>query len=124
MIGTTLTFATTIAFSKLSVLTFYLRICPDRLFRRVVYGLIALVGAYTIMYVFLIVFQYRPISAGWHHDIDGECIGYMAPMMVLGIANIVVDVIILCLPIKIVLPLQIPTRQKISLGLLFATGGL
>lgn len=124
MIGTTLTFAASIAFSKLSVLFFYLRICPDRLFRRAVHCLIGLVSAYTIIYIILIVFNCRPVNAGWDKTVDGQCIGYMIPMMTLGIANIIVDVIILTLPIKIVLPLQIPTRQKVSLGLLFATGGM
>ncbi|KAF7560434.1 hypothetical protein G7046_g3723 [Stylonectria norvegica] len=122
-IGSTLTFALSIACSKLSILTFYLRISPDRIFRRAVYGLIGLVIAYTLASILLLIFQCQPVSAGWDRSVEGTCIGYVAPMMILGVSNIVVDIVILCLPIKVVLPLQIPVKQKISLGFLFATGG-
>ncbi|KAI8253570.1 Satratoxin biosynthesis SC1 cluster protein 4 [Colletotrichum sp. SAR11_239] len=42
--------------------------------------------------------------------------------MVLSIANIVMDIVILVLPLKIVIPLQMARRQKASVILLFATG--
>ena len=53
-----------------------------------------------------------------------SCIEYLVPMMVLSIANIVIDLVILILPVKVIVPLQIPVRQKLSLTFLFATGGL
>ncbi|CAM1505082.1 Fc.00g107190.m01.CDS01 [Cosmosporella sp. VM-42] len=122
-IGATMTYAIAVACAKLSILTFYLRISPDRLLRRTVYGLIAAVCAYTLAYMLLIIFQCRPVAAAWDINADRTCIGYLPPMMFLSVANIVFDVVLLLLPIRIVLPLQIPVRQKISLGFLFATGG-
>ncbi|KAK7427173.1 hypothetical protein QQZ08_006286 [Neonectria magnoliae] len=122
-IGGTLVFAVSIAFSKLSVLAFYLRISPDRVIRRAVHSLIALVCAYTLAYVLLIIFRCQPISSGWDLTVKGKCVNSIIPMMTLSIFNIVIDLFILVLPIRIVIPLQIPLRQKISLALLFATGG-
>ncbi|KAK1534789.1 uncharacterized protein CCOS01_03541 [Colletotrichum costaricense] len=41
--------------------------------------------------------------------------------MTLSIANIIMDVVILLLPLKIVIPLQMARRQKVSVILMFAT---
>ncbi|KAH6898181.1 hypothetical protein B0T10DRAFT_453523 [Thelonectria olida] len=122
-ISSILIFAISIAFSKLSVLGFYLRISPDRVIRRAVYTLIGIVCVYTLLYLFLMIFRCRPIASSWDLTVQGECIDSLVPMLTLSIANIVIDALILVLPIRIVIPLQIPLRQKISLALLFATGG-
>lgn len=57
-------------------------------------------------------------------EIEGSCIGKMGPMMTLSIANIIIDIIVLFIPVKVILPLKIPLRQKISLIIIFAAGGL
>ncbi|KAH8738245.1 hypothetical protein BGZ61DRAFT_526235 [Ilyonectria robusta] len=122
-ISATLIFAVSIAFSKLSVLFFFLRISPDRVIRRAVHTLISLICVYTLVYIFLMIFRCRPVSSGWDLTVEGQCIDSLVPMLTLSIANIVIDLFVLLLPIRIVIPLQIPLRQKISLALLFATGG-
>ncbi|KAI8309353.1 Satratoxin biosynthesis SC1 cluster protein 4 [Colletotrichum sp. SAR11_59] len=43
--------------------------------------------------------------------------------LVLAATNIIMDIICLILPLKIIIPLQMPKRQKWSLIALFATGG-
>lgn len=119
-----------ISFSKLSILAFYLRVSPDQAFRRAVYALVAVVCAYTVAYMLVIVFRCAPVAAGWDLDVlydparGASCIEYLVPMMVLSVANIAIDVVILCLPVPVMMPLQIPLRQKLSLTFLFATGGL
>ncbi|KAF4472573.1 integral membrane PTH11 [Fusarium albosuccineum] len=123
-VASTLVYGVCIGLAKLSVLAFYLRISPDRLIRRAVHTLLGLVCIYTLLFCLLTVFRCRPVAAGWDLSIEGEeCLDKIIPMLTLAIANILIDVCVLCLPIRIVLPLQIPLPQKISLGLLFATGG-
>ncbi|KAM5351078.1 hypothetical protein ACJ41O_003801 [Fusarium nematophilum] len=122
-LAATLIYGICIALAKLSVLAFVLRISPDRLLRRAVHSLIALVCVYTFAYVVLVIFRCRPVAATWDADINGDCVDKLIPMLTLAIANIVIDLCVLLLPIRIVLPLQIPLRQKISLAILFATGG-
>lgn len=92
--------------------------------RRAVHTLISLICVYTLVYIFLMIFRCRPVSSGWDLTVEGQCIDSLVPMLTLSIANIVIDLFVLLLPIRIVIPLQIPLRQKISLALLFATGGL
>ncbi|POR37500.1 Uncharacterized protein TPAR_02288 [Tolypocladium paradoxum] len=123
-VAATLTYAVSVSFSKLSILAFYLRVSPGQAFRRAVHALVALVCAYTLAYVLVMVFRCRPVAAGWDLSVKGgQCIGHLAPMMVLSVANIALDVVVLCLPIPVVAPLQMPLRQKVTLTLLFATGG-
>ncbi|KAM0540619.1 hypothetical protein ACHAPJ_013563 [Fusarium lateritium] len=122
-VGSTLVYSVCIGLAKLSVLTFYLRISPVKFVRRAVHILMTLVCVYTFLYVLLIVFRCRPVPAGWDLTIEGECIEKTVPVLLLAVCNIVVDCFVLCLPIRIVQPLQIPLRQKISLAVLFATGG-
>ncbi|KAJ4211050.1 hypothetical protein NW759_012806 [Fusarium solani] len=122
-LGSTLVYGFCIALAKLSVLAFYLRISPDRVIRRAVHILICLVCIYTFCFILLNIFRCRPISANWDLSVKGDCIDKEIPILTLAIANILIDLCVLCLPIRIVIPLQIPTPQKVSLALLFATGG-
>lgn len=109
------------------MLAFYLRVSPCPRFRRAVHALAAVVCAYTLAFGLVMVFRCRPVAAGWDLALargGGRCIGNLAPMMALSVANIVIDVVILCLPVPVIVPLQMPLRQKATLTLLFATGGL
>ncbi|CAH0055190.1 unnamed protein product [Clonostachys solani] len=119
----TITYSTSVSFSKLSILTLYLRLSPEKYFRICVYAFIGIVTAYTVAYQFYIIFQCSPVNKFWMPEVEGSCIGKMGPMMTLSIANIVIDIIILFIPVKVVLPLKIPLRQKISLIIIFAAGG-
>lgn len=71
------------------------------------------------------VFRCRPVAAAWDMTIVGaECYSEVTVMLVLSIANILVDSALFILPLPVILPLQMKTEKKISLILLFATGGL
>lgn len=53
---------------------------------------------------------------------EAECYDSYPAYIALSSLNIIMDVVILLLPIPLVIQMQLPTRQKISLILLFATG--
>lgn len=97
---------------------------PGRSFRWIVYSLIGTVGAYTIAYEMVIIFRCRPISAVWDLTVEGYCIPSETRMMVLSVANITIDLIILVIPIRVLAPLKMPAKPRISLVLIFAAGGL
>lgn len=118
------TYCSSVSFSKLSILAFYLRLSPERKFRRGVYALITIVVGYTVIYEFLMILRCHPVSSAWDLNDRGTCMSKLVPMMVLGIINIAIDISILLLPVRVVLPLQMPGRQKLSLIFLFMTGGL
>ncbi|KAK1706144.1 integral membrane protein [Colletotrichum lupini] len=111
--------------AKLSLLVLYLRLSPERWFRIVTMTLIGFASSYALAYLFLIVLSCRPIQASW--DLSARegaiCIDKNTVYLVLSATNIIMDVVCLILPLKIIIPLQMAARQKLSLILLFATGG-
>lgn len=118
-----------VSFSKLSVLSLYLSITPNKKFRAAVYFLMSIVIAFTVTYVLVQILDCKPVQAQWdlrlvmashgHSCIDSN----VSPMMVLSVVNIIVDVAVVVLPIPVILPLRIPKKDKISCLLLFAAGG-
>ena len=122
-IAGTCLYALSVCFAKLSILIFYLRLSPQQWFRTLVFLLIGAVGSYTVVYIILNVFPCRPIAAAWNLDIeDAKCIDPWNAYWALSILNILMDVATLVLPIPVVVKLNIPIRQKVSLCFLFATG--
>ncbi|KAI0145068.1 hypothetical protein GGR57DRAFT_481286 [Xylariaceae sp. FL1272] len=112
-------------FAKLSLLFSYLQLSPDRGFRLVVKGLITCFLLYAIIYSFVSIFSCQPVHASW--DLvamtTAKCINKPMFYLAASIANVLMDIIILLVPLRIVIPLQIPRWQKIPLLFLFATGG-
>lgn len=115
-------------FAKLSLLVFYLNLSPDRMFRIVVKMIGLCFVLYAVAYALTSIFSCSPVYASWDlaaaASSTASCINKEMFYLAASIANICMDVIILLVPLRIVVPLQIPKRQKVSLLLLFATGGL
>ncbi|KAL2674007.1 hypothetical protein Neosp_012453 [[Neocosmospora] mangrovei] len=111
--------------AKISLLFFYLRLCPERTFRIIVQVLAGLFITYAVVYAMISLFGCQPIKASW--DLvamaTGKCVDKFGFFLAASVANVVMDLVILLLPLRIVIPLQIPRRQKLSLLLLFTTGG-
>ncbi|RBA17947.1 hypothetical protein FPRO05_10965 [Fusarium proliferatum] len=111
--------------AKISLLFFYLRLSPERTFRIVIYVLISLFGLYALIYAMISLVGCQPIKASWDlaAQATGKCVDKFGFFLAASVANVVMDLVILLLPLRIVIPLQIPRRQKMSLLFLFTTGG-
>ncbi|KAK8135971.1 hypothetical protein PG984_003911 [Apiospora sp. TS-2023a] len=113
--------------AKISILMFYFRISPDKRFHIVVGGMIGILSTYSALYILLNIFGCTPISDAWNvaKQAAGEakCIDKGKFYLAAVVVNVAIDFIILLLPIPVIAPLQMPFRRKISLCLLFATGG-
>ncbi|KAF6842051.1 integral membrane protein [Colletotrichum plurivorum] len=84
-----------------------------------------IVVCYSVVYVLINIFGCKPIEAGWDTTIpkaQASCVDKLTTYLTLSIANIIMDVLILLLPLPVVIPLQMGKRQKFSLILLFGTG--
>ncbi|KAK1544742.1 integral membrane protein [Colletotrichum paranaense] len=120
---TTVTYSLSVVLSKLSLLFLYLQSSPDRSFRIIVKSLIGSVIAYSMAHQLLSIFGCRPIYASCDAEAlqTARCVDKETIYMILSIANIIMDVVILLLPLEIVIPLKMARRQKVSVILLFAT---
>ena len=126
LLPASVTYALTITLVKVSILLLYRRIFVTPSFRHVtlVVGAISVIwGVITILGQ---IFLCRPISAAWDPNslFTDKCLDVQAYLKGVTVSNLLIDVIILCLPIYMVLRLQLPIRKKIVVSGIFMVGGL
>ncbi|EKG09298.1 integral membrane protein, putative, partial [Macrophomina phaseolina MS6] len=113
------------ALTKISILYFYLRIFPNESFRRATATLIACCIAYFIVFATVSVFQCRPISAAWKHwdgEHSGECNNVNAQGWACAVANIILDISIIMLPLPQLAKLKMSVGKKARLFAIFSVG--
>ncbi|RPB00493.1 hypothetical protein L873DRAFT_1680359 [Choiromyces venosus 120613-1] len=110
--------------SKISILTFYLRIfdTTNRKFRNLVYLGLSLVSSIGVAFILVVIFQCRPVQAYWDPSLGRNCLRTTTPYLVNWALNTFTDFYVFLLPIKSVWDLQLPRRQKIGLLIVFAGG--
>lgn len=112
---------------KSSILLLYIRIFGGpggSSFTRVTWVVIIFLLAYHVATFFPPIFNCSPREKRWNPRIEGTCIDMWALGITSTSINILTDIVIFILPIKPVWKLQLPTRQKITLFVLFTTGSL
>ncbi|KAH7388859.1 hypothetical protein BKA66DRAFT_414976 [Pyrenochaeta sp. MPI-SDFR-AT-0127] len=120
LIGIMVVYVWTPALTKLSLLALYHRLNPDRTTQACVYALAFLVVGYSVAITIVVTGPCNPQT-----HTDQQCltdINLWSEAPVMGVINILTDFFILCLPMPMVRRLQLPTKQKIFLGLIFALG--
>ncbi|KAH9866809.1 hypothetical protein J1614_008502 [Plenodomus biglobosus] len=111
--------------AKLSILSFYYPIFAvyPRI-SKVIYATAAACIVWFIIVTFVFIFQCRPVNAYWNmlgqppacHESSKLVLGY-------ELTNFFLDVIILCIPIKPIKDLQLPTWKKATTLGIFMLGG-
>lgn len=114
----------TINLTKTSILLLYLRIFPNKPFRKAVYGLLVFVNGYAVASIVATIFQCTPVVRTFDRDTPGSCINLTAFWYANATANILGDFAILALPMPVINSLHLPRRQRIGLMMVFALGGL
>ncbi|OCL08806.1 hypothetical protein AOQ84DRAFT_317837, partial [Glonium stellatum] len=114
-----------LALTKISILFFYLRIFPERNFRRVVYGVMACCVGYIVAFVLISVFQCRPIPFSWKRwdgEHKGTCNNINAQSWAASAINIFLDLFVIFLPMPQLAKLALSFRRKIQIMLMFGVG--
>ncbi|KAL0264422.1 hypothetical protein SLS55_000372 [Diplodia seriata] len=112
---------------KISILLFYLRIFPEKGFRRAVFVTIGLCIGYCIAFVLVSVFQCRPIRYAWlqwDDEHEGTCNNINAQGWSSAAINVILDIIVIILPLPQLWELQLNKRKKFLLLLMFSVGFL
>lgn len=104
------------ALTKLSLLALYRRLDPSRKIRVCVYVLGLLVVGYTLAITIVAI---GPCNQSVHPETQ-QCL--VSLNLFMSVINIVTDLLILMLPVKMLYQLQLPMKQKVLLGLVFALG--
>ncbi|KAF2178760.1 hypothetical protein K469DRAFT_446324, partial [Zopfia rhizophila CBS 207.26] len=116
-------YGTSIMFTKLSILAFYLRFATNWKLRAVVYTTMAIVVLYCLLWSFVFVYRCRPLEKHWDLTISGSCIDWLKINIFSGVMNTLTDFTILVLPILMLQKLRLPIRQKIGVMIVLMTGG-
>jgi len=78
--------------------------------------------AYSLALLFICIFPCTPIRRAWEPTLPGTCVTPMLPSVVSAVGNLTSDILVLSLPIIGVRRLQMPTKKKIAVLAVFATG--
>lgn len=82
----------------------------------------AFVSLTLIAFVFAIVFQCSPIPYAWDKTLAGTCVNVTAIFYSHAGINIVTDVMIYIMPMKMLWGVRRPQKEKIALMVVFAMG--
>ncbi|KAG6988933.1 hypothetical protein G7Y79_00067g095480 [Physcia stellaris] len=109
-----------VAFVKLSVLYFYARIFSVGRFPTIVRIMFLVVIAWLIAFFFATLLQIYPIWCNW--IVCNPTTNYPLMYVCQSATDIVLDIIILCLPAYSISQLQMSLNKKIGLGAVFGLG--
>lgn len=124
MMGACQFYGLSVTLVKISVLLFYRRVFDIARLRRQIYAIGFLVIAWLVVHNLICVFKCNPIQKFWDHDLPGHCLDTMSAIRGEQVFNIILDVVILALPVKAIMKLQLPMDRKLSAIALFLLGGL
>lgn len=109
-----------ILFIKYSILLLYHRVFPGKTFRKFLITTALVATAWALSAFFGDVFTCYPVESQWDSAIKGTCIDYGKVTIGIGVANVIIDFILLGLPLPILWKLHMSARRKV---LLFFTLG-
>ena len=80
------------------------------------------IGGITLLFVFS--FSCHPVAYFWNASLDGKCIRTLPLWYTMSGFQLGTDFACFGLPIPVIVKLQLPRKQKISLIFVFILGGL
>jgi hypothetical protein len=116
-----------VALLKLSLLFFYLRIFPRPSIRKLIWGAIAINILSGVLFIFIGIFQCRPISfywEGWDGEHQGKCFDVNVMGWVNAVISILLDGWMLAVAISQIVHLNLHWKKKVGVALMFIVGTL
>ncbi|KAF2826272.1 hypothetical protein CC86DRAFT_27460 [Ophiobolus disseminans] len=107
---------------KLGILAFYYRVFVHPVFRRVVLATAAFIVAWGIGITVTLFLACRPLNAYWDANVTGECLTMVTFTYFTNISNLITDIWIFLMPVPMIWHLQLQTKKKLLLSLIFCIG--
>lgn len=82
----------------------------------------SLVIGYFVACSLAAIFGCQPVSYFWNEDQPGRCMNEYMFFKVNGILNLILDILVLLLPWPMLWRLQMHTKKKIALSMIFSLG--
>lgn len=117
------TYAIAVVLGKLCILGIYLRLFQTRLYRAITWALCASILLISLVGGITGTVACQPIAFLWNPTIPGgHCIDVQQFLKWMTFPNILTDIVILVLPVKIAWSLDLPKPQKVALTITFSAG--
>jgi hypothetical protein len=100
---------------KTSVCLLYMELFPLRSLRIAAYWAIGISNVFALTVILSITFICLPVKSSLDPTVYGTCGNRNALWLVLGILNILTDIVILMLPMPFVWGLQLPRKKRFAL---------
>uniref|UniRef100_A0A8H7MZF4 CFEM domain-containing protein n=1 Tax=Bionectria ochroleuca TaxID=29856 RepID=A0A8H7MZF4_BIOOC len=110
---------------KLAFLFFYLRVFPAPRVRRALWGTIIFVLTFGLVFLFVSIFQCKPVSYYWHRwdkEHVGTCINASAVAWANSGISIGLDFFMIGIPLSQINSLNLDWKKKIGVGAMFCVG--
>lgn len=111
-------------FTKLSLLTFYLGLSPQRWWRIACWTSLVFVGLYTIVITVMLFVHCDPPRKAFDIMAEGTCINSGILFIATAAFNIATDVLLFILPIPMIVRLRMGVFQKVGAIVVFAIGSV
>jgi hypothetical protein len=111
-----------LVFVKLGILAFYYRVFVHPVFRTIVLATMAFVTAWGIGITVTLFLACRPLAAYWDVLVTGKCLTMLTFTYFTNISNLVTDIWIFLMPVPVIWHLQLQTKKKLLLSLIFCIG--
>ena len=110
---------------KMSILFLYLRIFNvNRSFRYCTWAVMFVTFGYLFSNLWTQIFGCRPIAKYWIPDLLGHCIQTLKADYGYGSLNFITDLLIFILPLPMVWRLQLSSRDKVGISVIFMIGSM
>lgn len=107
---------------KLGILAFYYRVFVHPIFRTVALATAAFVIAWGIGITVTLFLACRPLNAYWDASVKGTCLKMVTFVYFTNISNLITDIWIFLMPVPVIWHLQLQTKKKVLLSLIFCIG--
>ncbi|KAJ4378917.1 hypothetical protein N0V86_005793 [Didymella sp. IMI 355093] len=111
-----------LVFVKLGILAFYWRVFVHPVFRKVVVATAAFIIAWGIGITITLFLSCRPLRAYWDRTVEGTCLAIVTFTYFTNISNLITDLWIFLMPVPMIWHLQLQTKKKLLLSLIFCIG--
>ncbi|KAJ5818476.1 Nucleic acid-binding OB-fold [Penicillium riverlandense] len=121
----TISFANIELILKMAFLCLYLKIFPNIGLRRVIYALMGFTTLYFLIFTFGVCFNCLPVTyiwTAWTGETQGSCLDFNAFGIACAVINIVLDVVVMALPLREIIKLNLKPRKKAPVMVMFCTG--
>lgn len=114
-----------VALPKISILSLYLRIFPNRVFRGMTMVIVAIVLLNWLAFALASTFQCSPVTYQWDKSIEGgRCFDVLLFYRMVNVPNVVTDIAMLILPMPMVWKLHTSRPRRIGLTVCFLAGSV